>query len=115
MSGSREKEKIMITKSVNAVQKTFLGVDFLVLSHGKDSMVTKMLYKLSDNVPFHSHNNEQSGYVVSGKYRLRFDQCNEILEAGDSYTIPANVEHSLEIIDAGEVVDVFTPPREDYL
>lgn len=105
----------MIIKSKEAVNKTFLGVDFVVLSHGKNSMVTKMLYKLTDNVPVHSHPNEQSGYVISGKYRLKFDEYNKILESGDSYTIPANVEHNIEIIEAGEVVDVFTPPRQDYL
>ena len=105
----------MIIKSKEAVNKTFLGVDFVVLSHGKNSMVTKMLYKSTDNVPVHSHPNEQSGYVISGKYRLKFDEYNKILESGDSYTIPANVEHNIEIIEAGEIVDVFTPPRQDYL
>lgn len=87
----------------------------MLLSHGEKSMVTKMLYKITDNVPIHTHPNEQSGYVVSGKYRLKFNVHDEILEAGDSYTIPANVQHSLEILESGEVVDVFTPPREDYL
>ncbi len=87
----------------------------MLLSHGEKSMVTKMLYKITDNVPIHTHPNEQSGYVVSGKYRLKLNGHDEILEAGDSYTIPANVQHSLEILESGEVVDVFTPPREDYL
>lgn len=105
----------MIVKSNDAVKKTFLGVNFVVLSIGEKSMVTKMLYKITDNVPTHSHPNEQSGYVVSGKYKLRLDKNDTILEAGDSYSIPANLEHSLEIITAGEVVDIFTPPRQDYL
>lgn len=38
-----------------------------------------------------------------------------LLTAGDSYSIPANIEHSIEIIEAGQVVDVFTPIRQDYL
>ncbi len=105
----------MIVKSNNAVKKIFLGVDFVVLSIGEKSMVTKMLYKITDNVPTHSHPNEQSGYVVSGKYKLKLDKNDTIIEAGDSYSIPANLEHSLEIIIAGEVVDVFTPPRQDYV
>ena len=78
-------------------------------------MVTKMLYKTTDNVPKHSHLNEQNGYVVSGKYRLKFNDFDEILQVGDSYSIPANIEHSIEIIEAGEIVDVFTSIREDYL
>ena len=38
-----------------------------------------------------------------------------LLHAGDSYAIPGNTPHSFEVIEGGEVVDVFTPQREDYL
>ena len=38
-----------------------------------------------------------------------------MLTGGDTYSIPADVEHSIEIIEVGEVVDVFSPIRQDYL
>lgn len=104
-----------IVKKGDAVSRQFLGVDFVVLSIGEDSMVTKMLYKLTDFVPFHKHPNEQSGYVISGKYKLKFGGKEHELSEGDTYSIPANIEHSIEILEAGEVVDVFTPIRQDYL
>jgi len=78
-------------------------------------MVTKMLYKPTDSVPFHQHPNEQSGYVISGKYKLKFNGEEFLLSEGDSYAIPANIEHTIEILVAGEVIDVFTPIRQDYL
>ena len=78
-------------------------------------MVTKMKYKLDDHVPFHAHPNEQSGYVISGKYKIKFNNEEELVEAGDSYSIPENIEHSLEIIEPGVVIDTFIPPRKDYL
>jgi quercetin dioxygenase-like cupin family protein len=106
--------KNVVTKD-NATPKQFLGVDFVVLSIGENSMVTKMLYKTTDFVPFHKHPNEQSGYVISGKYKLKFNGEEHLLSEGDTYSIPANVEHSIEIIEAGQVVDVFTPIRQDYL
>ena len=102
-------------KKENAVKKQFLGVDFEVLAIGKESMVTKMLYKESDSVPFHKHPNEQNGYIITGRYKLTFDKKEYILTNGDSYSIPANMEHSMEIIEAGEVIDIFTPVRQDYL
>lgn len=105
----------MIVTSQERKRKSFYGVDFLVLSHGPQSMVTKMLYKPEDTVPFHSHANEQSGYVLSGRYRIRFSGYDTEIGPGDSYSIPASVEHCIEIIEAGEVLDFFTPPREDYL
>ena len=104
-----------IVKKEKAVSRQFLGVDFVVLSIGNDTMVTKMLYKPTDHVPVHKHPNEQSGYIISGKYKLKFGGNEYILEEGDTYSIPADMEHTIEIIIAGEVVDVFSPIRQDYL
>jgi len=105
----------MIVKSYEAQRKSFLGVDFVVLSHGPGTMITKMLFKREDNVPFHKHPNEQSGYVISGKYRIIFGNNDQAIGPGDSYSIPRDIEHRIEIIEPGEVLDCFSPPREDYL
>ncbi len=105
----------MIVNRCNGIRKTNYGVNFLVLAYGAQSMVTKMLYKQGDAVPKHAHPNEQSGYVLSGQYRIGFSDYNREIGPGDSYSIPANIEHSLDIIVAGEVVDVFVPPRQDFL
>jgi quercetin dioxygenase-like cupin family protein len=105
----------MIVRGSDGRKRNFLGVDFTVLACGKESMVTKMLYKAGDHVPVHRHPNEQSGYVLTGKYRIRFGVCDQEIGPGDTYSIPRNVEHSLDIVEPGEVIDCFSPPREDYL
>ena len=105
----------MIVKGRGEQRRSFLGVDFALLAHGSKSMITKMLYKPGDSVPFHKHANEQSGYVISGKFRIRFAEFDQEIGPGDSYTIPENVVHSVEVIEPGEVLDFFAPPREDYL
>jgi quercetin dioxygenase-like cupin family protein len=105
----------MIVTTDKGLRRSFLGVDFLVLSHGPDTMITKMLYKKEDNVPVHKHPNEQSGYVISGTYRIRFGNYDQIIGPGITYSIPKNVEHRIEIIEPGEVLDFFSPPRADYL
>jgi quercetin dioxygenase-like cupin family protein len=104
-----------IVRSNEAQRKNFLGVDFVVLSHGPKSMMTKMLYKLEDSPPDHKHPNEQSGYVISGRYRIVIDGVAHTISPGDSYSIPRNVEHRIEIIEPGEVLDCFSPPRKDYM
>lgn len=105
----------MIRKKSQAEPREFLGIAFDLLAVGEKSMVTKMKYKRGDRVPEHSHPHEQSGYVISGSHRIRFSGKETILEAGDSYSIPGNIPHSLDVLEAGEVLDVFTPIREDYL
>ncbi|MEI7636890.1 MAG: cupin domain-containing protein [Syntrophus sp. (in: bacteria)] len=105
----------MILFKDDAVNKSFHGVDFAVLACGLESMVTKMLYKASDYVPSHSHPNEQSGYVISGEYRITIHGETQAISAGDSYSIPRDIEHSIDIVVPGQIIDVFTPPRADYL
>jgi len=78
-------------------------------------MVTRMLYKEGDDPPSHKHPNEQSGYVVSGRYRIRIGDVEEEIGSGDSYSIPRDVEHRISIIEPGQVLDFFSPPRRDYL
>lgn len=105
----------MIVKATDSKLRNFKGVDFEVLATGEKSMVTKMNYKIGNKVPLHSHTNEQSGYVISGEHILEYENIRLTLKCGDSYCIPENIEHGWEVLSAGEVIDVFTPPRLDYL
>ncbi|MFP9193105.1 cupin domain-containing protein [Natronosalvus vescus] len=104
----------MVTKSSDAQPREYSGVNFELLAVGEESMVTKMLFEVGNEVEMHSHPNEQSGYVISGRYRLIVAGEETIIEAGDSYAIPEGVEHGLEVLESGEVIDVFVPPREKY-
>ncbi|WP_394870854.1 cupin domain-containing protein [Clostridium butyricum] len=105
----------MIIKKEQAKKRTFKGVLLDVLAVGEKSMVAKMNYVKGDYASTHAHPNEQSGYVISGKYRLIIETLDVELKPGDSYSIPENVPHSFQVIEGGEVIDVFTPIREDYL
>ncbi len=109
--------KIFVRRE-DAIKKTFKGVNLDSLAVGERSMVTKMNYVKGDFATLHTHPHEQCGYVISGSYHLIVD-CEEkidvIMHPGDTYAIPGNTPHSFEVIEGGEVVDVFTPHRDDYL
>ena len=112
------KIKIVVHKK-DALKKVFKGVSLDSLAIGEKSMVAKMNYVKGNFATTHQHPHEQCGYVISGEYRLKVEIPEEnidiLLHAGDSYAIPGNTPHSCEVIEGGEVVDVFTPQREDYL
>ena len=112
------KTKIVVHKK-DALKKVFKGVSLDSLAIGEKSMVAKMNYVKGNFATTHQHPHEQCGYVISGEYRLKVEIQEEnidiLLHAGDSYAIPGNTPHSFEVIEGGEVVDVFTPQREDYL
>jgi quercetin dioxygenase-like cupin family protein len=105
----------MIIKKTDSQKREFKGVNFDLLAYSEQTMLTKMNYKIGDIVPNHSHPNEQSGFVISGKFRIKFNNYDEIIEARDSYTIPKNIMNSLIVLEAGEVINVFVPIQKDYI
>ncbi len=110
-------QKIVVKREC-ALKRTFKGVNLDSLAVGEKSMVTKMNYVRGNYAETHFHPHEQCGYVISGKHRLIVEcepKIDVILTAGDSYAIPGNMPHSFEVLEEGEVVDVFTPHRIDYL
>lgn len=104
-----------VVKQADALKREFQGVHLDSLAVGEASMVTKMNYVVGNYAAEHTHPQEQCGYVISGKYRMTVADKAFLLEPGDSYAVPGGVPHSFRVLEAGEVVDVFTPHREDYL
>ena len=69
-------------------------------------------------VPKHSHENEQITYILEGalRFRLGDDQREEIIvRAGEVLHIPSNVPHMAEALEDTLDVDIFSPPRADWL
>ncbi len=81
---------------------------------GKSMMVCECTFDFGVQVPTHSHPHEQAGYVVSGKIRIIIDGESSDLGPGDSYYVLSNVPHSALTFEPSVVIDVFSPPREDY-
>jgi quercetin dioxygenase-like cupin family protein len=105
----------MIVKGKDAKKSEFFGVSIDILAVGKSSMIARMNYKAGENVPLHNHPNEQNGYIISGKIRIKFSNYDDILIPGDSYSIPKGTKHSIDVLEDSKVLDFFSPPRQDYL
>jgi quercetin dioxygenase-like cupin family protein len=105
---------IHVTRSHEAQPRQSFGVDFDLLATGPQCMMTKMKYRTDNVIPWHSHPNEQIGYLLSGRVRVRTRDSAHELAAGDSYSIPAGVEHSIEILENAHELQVFTPPRPEF-
>lgn len=105
---------IHVTLAAEAQKRTSFGVAFDLLATGPQSMMTKMHYRVGNVIPFHAHPNEQTGYILFGRIRVRTRDTAQELGPGDTYAIPANVEHSIEILADTDEVQVFTPPRPEF-
>jgi quercetin dioxygenase-like cupin family protein len=105
---------IHIVHAHEAQQRTSFGVAFDLLAAGPQCMMTQMHYRVGNLIPFHSHPNEQIGYILSGRVRILTRDTSVELGPGDTYSLPADVEHSIEIISDAEEVQVFAPPRPEF-
>jgi len=85
---------------------------------GEQAMIAQIVLKKGDTVPRHAHHNEQITYVIKGKLRLRLGEQGEhevVVAAGEVLVIPPHLPHSAEALEDTLDVDVFSPPREDWL
>jgi quercetin dioxygenase-like cupin family protein len=96
------------------LQRIWDGVHVRVV-HG--DRITLGVIELDPNsvVPEHSHENEQLGMCLSGSLVFRVADESRELGPGETWTIPGNVPHEVQVGPEGAVViDVFVPPREDW-
>lgn len=85
---------------------------------GERMMIAHVYFKKGEVVPQHSHDNEQLTYVLSGALHFRFGVAGEqeiVVRAGEVVVIPSNVPHSAVALEDTLDVDVFCPPRQDWL
>jgi quercetin dioxygenase-like cupin family protein len=81
-------------------------------------MIAHVYFKKGDDVPLHSHENEQLTYILEGalQFWLGADGAQEItVRAGEVLVIPSNVPHRALALEDTLDVDVFCPPRQDWL
>jgi quercetin dioxygenase-like cupin family protein len=85
---------------------------------GNQMMLAHVLLKKGCIVPRHQHHNEQFTYILEGALRFWIgeDESQElVVRAGEVLHIPSFVWHKAEAIEDTLDLDVFSPPREDWL
>jgi quercetin dioxygenase-like cupin family protein len=85
---------------------------------GERMMIAHVHFKKGELVPKHSHENEQLTYILSGALRFWFGPNGEqelTVRAGEVVVIPSNLPHRAQALEDTLDVDVFCPPREDWL
>jgi quercetin dioxygenase-like cupin family protein len=89
-----------------------LGRHFVV---GQNVMLARVLLKKGCIVPEHSHHNEQITYVLEGALKFWIDDKEIVVSAGEVLTIPPNMPHKAEAIVDTVDLDIFNPPRADWI
>jgi len=82
---------------------------------GKEIMLARVLLKKGCIVPEHSHHNEQLTYILEGALKFWIDGKEIVVNAGETLCIPSNMPHKAEALEDTVDLDVFAPPRADWI
>ena len=82
---------------------------------GQNIMLARVYLKKGCVVPEHSHHNEQLTYILEGALKFWIDGKEIVVRAGEVLTIPRNMPHKAEALEDTVDLDVFNPPRADWI
>jgi len=82
---------------------------------GDQVMLARVLMKKGAHVPLHHHHNEQVTYILEGALKFAIDGKEVVVRAGEVLCIPSNMPHEAWALEETVDLDVFNPPREDWL
>ena len=82
---------------------------------GDKSMLARLNIRAGCVVPLHSHENEQITYILEGALKFSLQGKEIVVRAGEILVIPSNVPHSAEALEDTVDLDVFCPPRADWI
>jgi mannose-6-phosphate isomerase-like protein (cupin superfamily) len=82
---------------------------------GQEIMLARVLLKKGCIVPEHSHHNEQLTYILEGALKFWIGGKVIVVNAGETLCIPSNMPHKAEALEDTVDLDVFAPPRADWI
>ncbi len=91
------------------------GVDRRLVELGEQMMAVAVRFEKGAIGALHHHPHEQLTVVSSGKFKFSIGSQERLVQAGDTLYMPSNVPHSAVALEAGELLDIFTPLRLDML
>ena len=82
---------------------------------GEKAMLARIVLKKGCVVPEHSHHNEQISLILSGALEFMVNGVPQIVRAGEILITPAHTPHSARALEDTENLDLFAPPRQDWI
>jgi quercetin dioxygenase-like cupin family protein len=110
-----ETSKIFIENRDIPWEEVDKGMKRKIMAYDDKLMVVKVAFDKGGVGVLHQHYHSQITHVESGKFEVQINGEKKILTSGDAFYIPPNVEHGAVCLEAGVLIDVFSPMREDFI
>jgi quercetin dioxygenase-like cupin family protein len=113
--GTTETTKVFIEDKDIAWVQMDKGVKRKIMSYDDNLMVVKVNFEKGGVGTLHQHFHSQITHIESGVFEVEIDGVKKLLSAGDGFYIPPNTIHGAVCMEAGVLIDVFSPMREDFI
>jgi quercetin dioxygenase-like cupin family protein len=113
--GTEETMKVFIENSEIPWEAVDKGMKRKIMAYDDKLMVVKVEFEKGGVGALHQHYHSQITHVESGSFEVQINGEKKILAAGDAFYIPPNVLHGAVCLEAGVLIDVFSPMREDFV
>lgn len=110
----RSSEKYILTDNLEW-EELGGGVSRKILGYDNQIMMVRVRFETGAVGAPHHHFHTQTTFCAKGKFEFVIDEQKQIVNEGDGVYIEPNLVHSAVCLEAGELIDVFSPVREDFL
>ncbi|MEO5998749.1 MAG: cupin domain-containing protein [Chitinophagaceae bacterium] len=91
------------------------GVQRQLFGYDDKIMLVKVKFETGSIGQLHKHTHSQASFVESGVFELTIGEEKKTLKAGDGYYAPPHVVHGALCLEAGVLIDTFSPKRDDFM
>lgn len=91
------------------------GVSRKILSYNENLMSVEVWFEKGAIGAMHTHPHTQISYVLEGSFEATINGETKVISKGDTYITEPNAPHGVVCLEAGALLDVFTPMRADFI
>jgi quercetin dioxygenase-like cupin family protein len=113
--GTTETAKVFVDNQDIPWEQMDTGVKRKIMAYDDKLMVVKVAFDKGGVGSLHQHYHTQITHVESGSFEVEIGDEKKILSAGDAFYVPPNILHGAVCLEAGVLIDVFSPMREDFI
>jgi quercetin dioxygenase-like cupin family protein len=107
--------KVFIENKDLSWEATAPGIKRKIMAYDERMMLVKVEFEKGGVGTLHSHMHTQISHVESGVFEVEISGEKKILRAGDAFYVPPHAVHGAVCLEAGVLIDVFSPMREDFI
>ncbi len=113
--GTTETVKVFIENKDIAWEQMDNSVKRKIMAWDENLMVVKVAFDKGGVGALHQHFHSQITHIESGIFEVEIAGEKKILTTGDAFYIPPNAMHGAVCLEAGVLIDVFSPMREEFV